>query len=245
MKTTPIINSLNLNVIANKNCPMHKNIVKIGKDLLGEDLTLAKGVCIDHTRGVSMENIDSSIGLILCSPKDKFAAQMIPKDLNIIQIKEYLENIILNMKQKAKCGDKDMFAFITGGLSHDVRKPVTTKSLELEDTLVNVLEQNNVETSSVTEKYASGAENSFKLYAHKDNISFFGNIFEKLKNCTTEIPEEAVKILDTIFNNVELQSRVKPRILKEGIHIMNSSESAKIARANNVARKTAQSDLLK
>ena len=200
--TTPAVKFL-----PNKTWPVLKDKKLIVGNSLGHDLSVRYGRLGSKDAAKMVLGLGPCLGIAISSPKQHFVAHSAPEiDTDMNFVSRFLAETIDKMRYNSKCNDEDISAIIYGG---------DERSWDLVNTLADTFESENIEPTIIAGQKGDSTKNRIDSYIHDGHVTMWGKLIDKIKLTHNATQEQISKVLNELFNCVEVAENTELRILKD------------------------------
>ena len=139
-----------------------------------------------------------TVGIMVSSPKQHFVANSVPEiDTDMNSVSNFLAETIDKMRRNSRCKDEDITGVIYGG---------DDRCWGLINTIADTFESENIEPTIITCPKGDNAKFSIDSYINNNHITMWGKLIDKIKLTHEATQEQIAKILDEMFNCVEMNT---------------------------------------
>lgn len=193
--------------LPNKTWPILKEKRLIIGNSLGHDLSVRYGKLGSNNMAKMVMGLGPCLGIAITSPKQDFIAHSAPEiDTDMNFVSRFLAETIDKMRYNSKCKDEEISAVIYGG---------DNRSWDLINTIADTFESENIEPTIIAGQKLDSTKNRIDSYIHNNNITMWGKLVDKIKLTKDATQEQIAKILDELFNCVELPEGTKLKMMDE------------------------------
>lgn len=189
----------------NKTWPILKDKSLVVGNSLGHDLSIRYGKLGSRDAAKMILGLGPCLGIAISSPKQNFVAHSAPEiDTDMNFVSRFLAETIDKMRYNSKCKDEEISAVIYGG---------DERSWDLVNTIADTFESENIEPTIIAGQKGDSTKNRIDSYIHNNHITMWGKLIDKIKLTKDATQEQIAKILDEMFNCVEIPESTELKII--------------------------------
>ena len=152
-----------------------------------------------------IEKIRDNIGITLISPTNKFVANVDPQRIQDMGfLTDFISRKIHELRLESKCDDEEISAIVYGGSAYDENRTDSDLSCRLVDAIEEGCELEEVNPTIITGQYLDINDSGLNSYVGQNQITFWGNIINKIKLGENATPAEIKKVLEELFEYVKI-----------------------------------------
>ena len=189
----------------NKTWPILKDKSLVVGSSLGHNLSIRYGKLGSRDAAKMILGLGPCLGIAISSPKQNFVAHSAPEiDTDMNFVSRFLAETIDKMRYNSKCKDEEISAVIYGG---------DERSWDLVNTIADTFESENIEPTIIAGQKEDSTKNRIDSYIHNNHITMWGKLIDKIKLTKDATQEQIAKILDEMFNCVEIPESTELKII--------------------------------
>ena len=199
--------SSTIKFLPNKTWPIIKERTRIIGNSLGHDLSVRHGRLDSSHMPKMVLGLGPCLGVVITSPKQNFVAHSAPElDTDMNFVSRFLAETIDKMRFNANCKDEEITAAIYGG---------DNRSWDLINTMADTFESENIEPLIIAGQKDDSTKNRIDSHIQGHHITLWGKLIDKIKLTHNATSEQIAKVLDELFNCVELPEGTKLKVMKD------------------------------
>ena len=196
--------SATIKFLPNKVWPTLKPSLIVGNSL-GHDLSIRYGKLSRRDAAKMVLGLGPCVGLAISTPKDHFVSHSAPEiDTDMNFVTRFLQDTVGKMRYNSNCKDEEISAVIYGG---------DDRSWDLVNTMADVFESENIESTIIAGQKGDSINTRIDSYIREGHVTLWGKLIDKINLTKNATQEQIVKILEELFNCVEIPKNTDLRII--------------------------------
>ena len=164
---------------------------------------------------IGINNMTDNIAIILQTLKNKCVINIDPAQQDIEVVREQLEDVLVNLRDKIKHSYDEVISLVVGGRAYDISNPFADKERELIDEISKFLNDEQIPSTKLLEQNIGRHSKGIDIHSHREDAILSGGIINNFSISDINTPEKLQETGEKIFGIFEVSPHAPISIVDE------------------------------